>query len=158
MTRVAKECMISNPSWAKVEVIVEFRPVSSQLKVDIGLGLSCLFHGLVLIAMGFTRVRYHMKSAGALGCNMCPFPDPSFNLASSFESTNIDAFILQGAPRPLDHAVVNPSTSAVHRDLYPGLNGTRCKIHHSDFRSDLWRMMVCRLVFMFCDMAEMLIP
>lgn len=50
-----------------------------------------------------------------------PPPDPGLCLASSFESVQIDAFVLERPPQPLDHDVVHPPALAVHRDPNAGL-------------------------------------
>ena len=43
-----------------------------------------------------------------------PFSDPGACLRSSFKCVQVDAFIFQGPPEPLNHAIVNPATFAIH--------------------------------------------
>ena len=45
-----------------------------------------------------------------------PAPDADPRLRSSFPSVQIDAFILQGPPQPLDEDVVDAAPFAVHRN------------------------------------------
>ena len=45
-----------------------------------------------------------------------PAPDAGPRLRSGFPSVQIDAFILQGPPQPLDEDVVDAAPFAIHRD------------------------------------------
>ena len=51
--------------------------------------------------------------------------DPATNslsgLASCFECVEINAFVFERPPEPLDHHVVHPASLAVHRDLDAGI-------------------------------------
>ena len=47
-----------------------------------------------------------------------PRADPLARLQTSFEGAQEDAFVFEGAPQPFDHAVVDPATSPVHRNLH----------------------------------------
>jgi len=61
-----------------------------------------------------------------------PFPDPGAGLRARFKCVQVDAFIFQGPPQPLDHPVVRcpavdceainergPATLTIHGDLHP---------------------------------------
>jgi len=44
------------------------------------------------------------------------FPMPAL-ACEPLEGVQIDEFILQGSPQPLDHAVVDPTAFSIHADL-----------------------------------------
>lgn len=46
-----------------------------------------------------------------------PATDPVPGFGAGFESAQVDAFVFEGSPEPLDHPVVNPVATTVHRDL-----------------------------------------
>src|SRR3990170_5514362 len=49
-----------------------------------------------------------------------PFPNAGLGLASGLERMQINAFVFERPPQPLDHDVVHPPPLAVHRDLGAG--------------------------------------
>lgn len=49
------------------------------------------------------------------------FFDPVTNFAAGLEGMQIDAFIFQGKPQPLNHDVVPPAPFAVHGDAHVSL-------------------------------------
>ena len=47
---------------------------------------------------------------GAFSVVVCqPFSDPRAGFRASFKCVEVDAFIFQGPPEPLNHAIVNPA-------------------------------------------------
>lgn len=60
-----------------------------------------------------------------MGSTLVVEPDPLTNalagLAAAIEGLQIDAFILQGAPKPFDHHVVHPAALAVPGDTDSGV-------------------------------------
>ena len=46
-----------------------------------------------------------------------PAADSGSHLASCFERIEIDSFVLERPPKPLDHDIVHPAPFAIHRDL-----------------------------------------
>src|SRR5947209_13127929 len=51
-----------------------------------------------------------------------PFADTGFGLAAVAVALEIDVFVLERPPQPLDEHVVDPAAAPVHRDLYAGLS------------------------------------
>ncbi len=46
-----------------------------------------------------------------------PITNPVPGFGTGFEGVQVDAFVFEGSPEPLDHPIVDPAATTVHRDF-----------------------------------------
>ena len=95
---------------------------AARLKVDLGFVLGCFLVCRTMGFIGLIRRQYPVLRVWAVSVILGqPFSDAFPCFRAGFKGGWVNAFVFQGTPQPFDHAVVDPSAFAMHRDFGRGL-------------------------------------